>query len=55
MNWNRYKREGADGRALCELDIRKFWQSRMTVNGKVPPLPQIVDISEMARKLGEGA
>ncbi len=49
MGWDKFKREGADGRALCELDIRKFWQYRMTVNGKVPPLPKIVDIAGIAR------
>lgn len=51
MNWNRYKREGSDGRAMCELDERKFWQSRMTVNGKVADLPALVDIKEMAKQV----
>lgn len=50
-NWNRYKREGSDGRAMCQLDERKFWQSCMTVNGKVALLPQLVDLVEMAKEI----
>lgn len=52
-NWNRYKREGSDGRAMCQLDERKFWQSRMTSNGVVPKLPELVDLEALAKHLGE--
>lgn len=52
-NWNRYKREGSDGRAMCQLDEQKFWQSRMTVNGVVPKLPELVDLEVLAKHLGE--
>lgn len=54
MNWNRYKRETTDGRALCRLDEVKFWQSRMTANGKVAALPQLVDLVEMAKEIRRG-
>lgn len=50
-NWNRYKREGSDGRAMCQLDERKFWQSRMTVNGVVPKLPELVDLEALAKQV----
>lgn len=53
-NWNRYKREGSDGRAMRALDERKFWQSRMTANGKVAPLPQLVDLMAMAKDIRRG-
>lgn len=51
MNWNRYKREGSDGRAMCKLYERTFWQSRMTANGKVAPLPKLVDLEGLAREV----
>lgn len=51
MTWNRYKREGSDGRAMCQLDERKFWQSRMTVNGVVPKLPELVDLEALAKQV----
>ena len=53
-NWNRFKREGSDGREMCQLDERKFCQSRMTVNGKVAPLLQLVDLVEMAKEIRRG-
>lgn len=50
-NWNRYKREGSDGRAMCQLDERKFWQSRMTFNGVVPKLPDLIDLEVLAKQV----
>lgn len=50
-NWNRYKREGSDGRAMCQLDERKFWKSRMTVNGVVPKLPELIDLEALAKQV----
>jgi len=38
-----------DGREASELDARVFWQSRSTVDGKAPPLPELTDIPAMAR------
>ncbi|QJI53035.1 hypothetical protein XccvBFoX4_gp81 [Xanthomonas phage FoX4] len=37
------------GRTACALDAAKFWQSRMTVGGKVAPVPQLVDLRELAK------
>jgi hypothetical protein len=43
---------GPDGVEAVELDARKFWQSRMTINGQdVPPLPELQDIGELVRSL----
>lgn len=51
MNWNRYKRESTDGRALCKLDEVKFWQSRMTVGGKVAEAPELTDLEQLAKSI----
>ena len=50
-NWNRFKREGSDGRAMCQLDERKFWQSRMTANGVIPKIPELVDLEALAKQV----
>ena len=54
MGWDKFKREGSDGRAMCALDERKFWQSRMTANGKVAPLLDLVDLVGMAKDIRRG-
>lgn len=54
MGWDKFKREDSGGRAMCALDERKFWQSRMTVNGKVAALPKLVDLVEMAKDIRRG-
>lgn len=51
MGWDKFKREGSDGRAMCQLDERKFWQSRMTVNGVVPKLTELVDLEALAKQV----
>ena len=51
MGWDKFKREGSDGRAMCKLDERKFWQSRMTANGVVPKLPELVDLEALAKQV----
>jgi hypothetical protein len=38
-----------DGREASELDARIFWQSRSTVDGKAPPLPELTDTPALAR------
>lgn len=46
-----FTRHGCDGREACALDARKFWQSRMTIDGRVPPVPELTDLEELARSL----
>lgn len=50
MTWDRYKREGADGRAMCKLDNRTWWQSRMSIGGRAE-LPDLVDLEDLAKKV----
>ena len=38
-----------DGREASELDARVFWQSRSTVGGVAPPLPELTDIPALTR------
>lgn len=54
MNWDRFKKESYDGRAGCKLDEVKFWQSHMTVGGKVAKAPQLVDLVAMAKEIRRG-
>lgn len=51
MSWNRHKREGVDGRALHKLDAVKFWQSRMTIGGKVAGAPELTDLEQLAKSI----
>lgn len=50
MTWDRYKREGADGRAMCKLDQRIGWQSYLSRGGRAE-LPDLVDLEELAKKV----
>lgn len=43
-----------DGRLACELDNRKFWQSRMTRDGNVAKLPVLTDLEKLARDVRAG-
>ena len=39
------------GRTAVQNVARAFWQSRMSRNGKVAPLPQLTDLEALARSL----
>lgn len=39
------------GRTALHNTERAFWQSRMTVNGVVAPLPDLVDLEKLARQI----
>lgn len=54
MNVPNYVRPSTDGRLACEMDARKFWQSRMVCNGRVPPAPELVDLRQLAREVRGG-
>lgn len=41
------------GRLAVENDALAFWQSRMTADGDVPPLPRLTDIHSLAAMVRE--
>jgi hypothetical protein len=55
MNWPVLNGIGisptGDGLEAAEAAARAFWQSRATINGIAPPLPDLVDVPALAREV----